>query len=75
MQCNIDSKGKALRLGLGAAQLVVAAVFAALILAGVTPGGVWWWLVGGLAVGGAFCVYEGWNGWCAVRAMGLKTPI
>ncbi|MEM1444796.1 MAG: hypothetical protein AAGF84_01970 [Planctomycetota bacterium] len=75
MQCNIDSKGKAVRLGLGFGQLGVAAVLAALILTNVMPGGAWWWLVGGVAVGGAFCVYEGWNGWCAVRAMGFKTPI
>ena len=26
-----------------------------------------------LAVG-AFCLFEAWKGWCAVRACGIKTP-
>jgi hypothetical protein len=26
-------------------------------------------------LGGAFMIFEGVNGWCAVRAMGFKTPI
>ncbi|MEM8781939.1 MAG: hypothetical protein AAGE65_03695 [Planctomycetota bacterium] len=75
MQCNIDSKGKALRLTLGFAQLAAASALTVLSIAGVLPGGWWWALVGGVAAGGAFCVYEGWSGWCAVRAMGFKTPI
>ena len=24
---------------------------------------------------GAFMTFEGWSGWCAVRAMGFKTPL
>ena len=27
-----------------------------------------------LALGGAFTVFEGLVGWCAIRAMGVKTP-
>jgi hypothetical protein len=27
-----------------------------------------------LAVG-AFCVFEAWTGWCALRAMGMKTKL
>ncbi len=75
MQCNIDSRGKALRLVLGSAQLVVAAVLTGLILWDGLASPMWWWLVGGAAAGGAFCIYEGWHGWCAVRAMGFRTPI
>ncbi|MGA1046018.1 MAG: hypothetical protein ACO3ZY_12565, partial [Phycisphaerales bacterium] len=28
-----------------------------------------------VAVGGAFMLFEGLVGWCAVRAMGFKTPV
>ena len=75
MQCNIDAKGKAVRLVSG---LVTAAVgVTLLVLAGVgVLAGVWPWAVGAAALaGGAFQVYEGWCGWCVVRAMGWRTPI
>jgi hypothetical protein len=36
-----------------------------------------WVLYAGIAtvLGGAFMIFEGVNGWCAVRALGFKTPI
>lgn len=38
--------------------------------------GDWPWVVGAAAIlGGMFMVVEGALGWCAVRAMGFKTPI
>ena len=27
------------------------------------------------ALGGVFPIYEGWAGWCALRAMGIRTKI
>ena len=74
MQCNIDSKGKALRLIYGllmiAAGLLVAALGAAAVLSS------WWvWaLAVFLLLAGGFGVFEARAGWCAVRAMGFKTP-
>lgn len=74
MQCNIDAKGKALRLIYGLIMLAAAAVFAVLLLAGVVEVGGWAWaVVIGLAALGAFGVFEARAGWCAVRAMGIKT--
>ena len=36
----------------------------------------WWWVpIVVLLLGGGFGVYEGRTGWCAVRAMGFKTPV
>ena len=29
----------------------------------------------GCLIGGGFAVFEGWAGWCAVRALGFKTKI
>ncbi|GDY06339.1 hypothetical protein LBMAG51_11260 [Phycisphaerae bacterium] len=38
--------------------------------------GDWPWFFGAAAIlGGMFMVVEGALGWCAVRAMGFKTPI
>ena len=72
--CNIDAKGKAVRLIGGGITLAAAAALAVVILvAGLDP--LWWWGVAGAAAGAAVQLYEGWSGWCALRAMGVKTPI
>jgi hypothetical protein len=74
MQCNIDAKGKAMRLLLGGAMVLLAAGASVLILLDVL-GPAWWWGAAGLAAFGGFGVFEGWAGWCAVRAMGFKTRL
>jgi hypothetical protein len=72
--CNIDAKGKAVRLIGGFITLLIAILLAVIILVGgLAP--VWWWAVVGTLSGAAFQLYEGWSGWCALRAMGFKTPI
>lgn len=71
MQCNIDSKGKAVRLVIGLASLTAGLLV--LVFAG-TEGAPLGIGIGCLA-GGAFATFEGWSGWCAVRAMGFKTRI
>ena len=73
MQCNIDAKGKAVRLIYGLIMLAAAGVVAGLILLDVVAGGWVWAVVVGLALLGAFGIYEARAGWCAVRAMGIKT--
>jgi len=75
MQCNIDAKGKAARLVGGFITLAVGIILVLVILL-VPLGGWWWWLiVGAAAVSGLFQIFEGWSGWCALRAMGIKTPV
>ena len=73
MQCNIDAKGKFVRLIYGLIMLVAAIALAGLILLEVVGGGGMWAIPIGLALMGAFGVYEARAGWCVVRAMGLKT--
>ncbi|MBX2852430.1 MAG: hypothetical protein KTR15_11875 [Phycisphaeraceae bacterium] len=74
MQCNIDAKGKLVRLIWGLIMLALAGLLAGLILAQVVAGG-WVWLgVVVLALFGGFGVYEARAGWCVARAMGFKTP-
>jgi len=75
MQCNLDARGKALGLIVGFFTRGAAALLAGLILLGVLPGGWLWAAVVGTAAGGAFGIFEGRTGWCAVRAMGFRTPV
>jgi hypothetical protein len=75
MQCNIDAQGKKLRLIGGL--VCLAAGLAFLVSAGFRLGP-FWPLAGpglGLLAGGAFQVFEARAGWCALRAMGITTPL
>ena len=72
LECNIDVLGRLLRGATGALLL-----FSGLMM--------WFWAIpdSGLpsrllqiviAASGAFCLFEAVVGWCALRAMGLRTP-
>lgn len=75
MQCNIDAKGKAVRLVSGIVTVVAALVLGGLGLASVVEG-MWVWIVAAAALaGGAFQIFEGWCSWCVLRAMGFRTPV
>ncbi|MFO0827885.1 MAG: hypothetical protein U0572_07010 [Phycisphaerales bacterium] len=74
MQCNIDAKGKLVRLFGGIVIDAVGVTLLALWLLGILP--TWAAVVGGIAtISGAFMIFEGAAGWCALRAMGMKTPL
>jgi hypothetical protein len=74
MQCNIDAKGKFVRLIYGIVLLCAGLVlmFAWAIHIG---GAIAWLITIALILGGAFAIFESRSGWCVVRAMGFKTPI
>lgn len=74
MQCNIDARGKRLRLINGIVLLVVGFV---LLFAWALPGATAWpWVVTSVVfLSAAFMIFEARAGWCAVRAMGFKTPM
>lgn len=75
MECNIDARGKAVRLKMGMATVVVALILAGLAWFNVV-GGTWMWIVAAvLGVMGSFAIFEGRAGWCVVRAMGFSTRI
>jgi hypothetical protein len=73
LTCNIDGRGKLIRLICGIVALgagIVVLLAWALGSAAVTP-----WLISlVLTVGGAFAIFEARAGWCVVRAMGVRTP-
>ncbi len=70
LTCNIDRTGRKIRLIGG---LVGMAAGVTWIITG-WPGGTIAWIGGVLLIAlGAFGVFEGTIGWCAVRAMGYHT--
>ena len=75
-ECNIDSRGRFLRLVGGSISLLMGIIAASLLLLGLVPSN--WFTISstiGLFAGGALGVYEGRSGWCVARAMGIWTPI
>ena len=74
MQCNIDARGKRVRLINGIVTTVIGVM---LLVAWASPSGGWvaWAVTIAALAGGAFMIFEARAGWCAIRAMGIKTPI
>jgi len=70
-RCNIGWRGRALRVGIG----VVLLADAWLLHHYRIPDDRWWSLAlqGAFVLMGAFAVFEGTVGWCAVRALGIRT--
>jgi hypothetical protein len=74
LPCNIDACGKLARLIYGIVLLIAGLVLA---IVWAWPGGAWWaWAISvAIMLGGGFAIFEARVGWCAVRAMGFKTPM
>ena len=74
LTCNIDAKGRAVRLIIGAVALAAGVLMAA---AWAWPSGTWlaWAASATVTIYGAFAIFEGLAGWCIVRAMGFKTRV
>ena len=74
LQCNIDAKGKIVRLIYGGVFLIVgiSLMFAWASRTGSTLA---WAISIALVIGGAFAIFESRAGWCVIRAMGIKTWI
>ncbi len=75
LTCNIDQRGRTMRIVIGAMIEGPGWLLLVLKFLGKIEGD-WPWFVGAAAIlGGMFMIVEGALGWCAVRAMGFKTPI
>ena len=74
MQCNIDARGKRLRLING---IVTLAIGIGLLFGWAihSVGWVPWVTTVAVLAAGAFMIFQARAGWCVVRAMGFKTPI
>ena len=74
LTCNIDRRGKRARAVMGASSIALGAIMLTTNLMGDVPAPIGW--IGGLLLAfGAFGLFEAANGWCAVRAMGMRTKI
>jgi len=73
IRCNIDQRGRTIRLVLGALLETAGLVLGVLWFFEWTPG---WtiWPAAAIWISGLFVVFEALVGWCAVRAMGFRTP-
>ncbi len=74
MRCNIDARGRAFRWYSGILCGVSGGAIAAYALRGASSP----YIVSlgiALILAGLFQLFESRKGWCAIRAMGLKTPI
>jgi hypothetical protein len=74
MQCSIDARGRAVRRNGGIACCLLGAASVGLALWGfyrtlLRIAGI------ALIVAGLFQLFEARKGWCAIRAMGFKTPV
>ena len=75
LECNIDSKGRAMRLVAGLLALLGGAVAYLILMLEIMPVPESIGTVGVLAmvIGGAFAIFEAKAGWCVVRALGFRT--
>jgi hypothetical protein len=72
--CNIDRRGRTVRIVIAAMLESSGLLLGALWYLAWTPGWTIWPAVA-LWLSGMFVLFEAMMGWCAVRAMGFKTPI
>ena len=75
LQCNIDHKGKALRLVSGMVSLLLGVILLFLNYFEIISGDILIEFTTFMIVGSSFAIFEGWSGWCLVRALGIRTPI
>ncbi len=75
MQCNIDERGRAVRLVGGIITLLGGIVLAILSMAKFVEGDLGWLASIAMILGGAFAIFEARKGWCIIRALGIKTPL
>jgi hypothetical protein len=74
LTCNIDARGKRARL-INGLILLLGGLLLAIFWAMRTGELLAWIAVIACVAGGAFCVFEARAGWCALRAMGIKTKL
>ena len=75
MECNLDARGKATRLVSGTLGVLFGIVLGLLFLFDVTSWHLLPYIIAASIFGGGFAIFEGWSGWCIVRAIGIRTPL
>ena len=75
LECNIDARGKAVRMKLGIRMVIISVILAALTYFEIIPTTLGWFATAAIFGGGAFTIWEARMGWCVLRATGFKTKI
>ena len=74
-ECNIDARGKAVRMKLGIRLVILSLILTALTYFGFIPATFGWFVTVASFAGGAFTIWESRMGWCVLRATGFNTKI
>lgn len=75
LQCNIDAKGKAVRMAGGVVFVLVGIAMMIVLWASSIVGWGPWAVAVLIILGGGFAIFESRAGWCVLRAMGVNTRI
>ena len=75
MECNIDARGKAVRLFGGILSLLIGITIGVLYGMEILNSSYWYTISIFMIIGGCFGIFEGKSGWCVARAIGIRTPI
>ena len=75
LECNIDARGKAVRMKLGIRLVILSLILTVLTYFETIPTTLGWLATAASFGGGAFTIWESRMGWCVIRAMGFKTKI
>ena len=73
--CNIDSRGRIVRFIIGIFAFFAGSIMALLINQGILISETYWIPVVGIIIGGIFTIWEAREGWCVIRAIGIRTPL
>lgn len=74
LTCNIDARGKVVRLVYGA-MMIVGGLVTIVLWAWGSSSWIPWTVSAVLLALGGFGLFEARAGWCVVRALGVKTPM
>ena len=74
-ECNIDARGKAIRMKLGIRLIIISLILATQTYFEIIPSTLGWLATAASFGGGVFTIWEARMGWCVIRAMGFKTKI
>lgn len=73
--CNIDAKGRVVRFITGVFAIFSGLLLAVLVTQGILSSETYWLAIVGSIIGGIFAMWEAREGWCVVRAIGIRTPL
>ena len=75
MECNLDARGKATRLVSGSLGVLFGIILGLMFHLDMISWPLIPYISAASIFGGGFAIFEGWSGWCVIRAIGIRTPL